>query len=363
MDMENVKLVNNVTFNKEKTEELLQSLKREGVVVGVEDLGYYLRKQGLIVKEHIGRKRGYIEVTPKLFGVDVSQKSDDVKEFFKEHVKMGKMSFVPDSYERLLISIENSVRAARRKESLGYEDSFMTIDAYHSFMRFFEEKKKEYFAVRDQIVANWDILIKRFREKLYNSMQELNALDKELIYDSIMERVPSKDEYQNSFYMTITVKAFPVSENLDMFDERIQKQIREGLQQETIATLYEIIGRTLNEAFEYVSKILVSVEQSGTVPRRTIGAVTKAADRIGRNNIFHNNKINEIRLEMLGMVKHKDSLEELTEKAEILLAKIYGYSKELGIESMITSLSMCPLSEKEIIAIYEMIEPVTPSVV
>lgn len=52
--IENVKTVNSVGFNLEKTNELIEDLKSQGMIVGIEDLGSYLRTQGLIVKEHIG---------------------------------------------------------------------------------------------------------------------------------------------------------------------------------------------------------------------------------------------------------------------------------------------------------------------
>lgn len=357
MTMENIKLVNAMNVNKDKTEELIQELKNQGVIVGIEDLGSYIRKKGLVVKEHIGRKRNYIEISPKVFGVDVSQKGEEVKELFKEYMKMGKMSFIPDSYEKKLINLESSVRMTRRRESIGYDESFMTIEIYWDFVKYFEEKKREYFAIRDEIVSKWDMLIRRFKEVLLNSLDELNALDKEIIFNSIVSRVPSKEEYQRSFYMSLSVKAFPVVENLDMFDESIQKQIREGLNQETISTLYEIIGNALNDAFENVSRVLISIEKNGKLASKTLGSINKTADRLAKKNIFHNPKIDEIRRDILRVVSKSGNVEEVAELAENLLAKIYGYAKELGVESSITSISSCPLSEDELLWIYEILEP------
>lgn len=351
LDMESVKLVNKARFDKKKTEELLKELKAKGLVVGVEDLGHYIRKKGVIVKEHIGRKRNYIEISPKLFGVDVNQKAEELKEFFKEHIQMGKLKFIPDSDEKKLINIESSVRMQRRRMSIGYEDSFMPIETYKEFLKEFEEKKKEYFSVRDGILSRWDVLLNRFKEILKVSLDELNAVDKDVIFKTICSKLPTKAEYANSFYMELSVKAFPVVDNLDMFDESLQKQIKEGLNEDTIATLYEILGNTLDDAFENVSKVLEGIQKNRKVPNKTMGAIKKTAERIAQKNIFHNIRIDQIKNSILEMIQHSNDIEVAAEYCENILAEIYGYAKELGIDSLIKTQDS-PLTEEELLEIY-----------
>jgi hypothetical protein len=356
VNIENVKRINTTGFNSDKTNELIEDLKSQGMIVGIEDLGGYLRKQGLIVKEHIGRKRNYVEVSPKLFGVDVSQKGDDVKEFMKEHIKMGKLCFIPDSYEKKLSNLDASIRMARRRSCIGYEETFMPLEVYKQFTKEFEASKKEYFEIRDSIVASWDNLLLRFKQILKISLDELNTIDKESIFTTIVAKLPSKQDYADSFYMTLSAKAFPVTENLEMFDESIQDQIRDGLNQETITTLYEIIGNALNDAFENVSKILQTLRKNAKVANKTLGALKKSAERVGKKNIFHNPKIEEIRAEILNVLWSSKDKDMMWEKGENLLAIIYGYAKELGIEEII-KFTDCPLSADELISIYVMLEP------
>ncbi|MFF2531477.1 hypothetical protein ACFVS2_21455 [Brevibacillus sp. NPDC058079] len=360
VNIENVKTVNSTGFNMEKTNELIQDLKDQGLVVDIEDLAGYLRKQGLIVKEHIGRKRNYVEVSPKLFGIDVNQKGDDVKELMKEHIKMGKMSFIPDSYEKKLHNLEQATRMARRRACIGYEDSFMPIETYKTFNREFEERKTEYFKLRDEIVLQWDNLLSRFKEILKSSLEELNTIDKESTFATVVAKLPSKEEYKESFYMSLSAKAFPVTENLDMFEESIQDQIKNGLNQDTISTLYEIIGNTLNDAFENVSKILLSLQKNDKVSHKTIESLQKSAVRVAEKNIFHNPKIEEVRLEILEVLASSHEIDTMWEKAENLLATIYGYAKELHIENSI-KMTDSPLSSDELLAIYSMLETVSES--
>lgn len=355
VNIENVKLVNSTGFNEEKTNELIQGIKQEGLIVGIEDLAGYLRKQGLIVNEHIGRKRNYVEVSPKLFGVDVNEKGDDVKELFKEHVKMGKMSFIPDKYEKLLVNLESSLRMARRRACIGYDETFMPLETFKEFSKEFEDKKRKYFEIRDEIVATWDTLIARFKSILQSSLEELNSLDKATVFTAVVAKLPSKEEYRESFYMTLSVKAFPVTENLDMFEESIQSQIKDGLNQETVSTLYEIIGNTLNDAFDNVAKVLTSIQKNDKVANKTLGSLKKTADRVGQKNIFNNPKINQIRKEILGLSENVDDADVLAEQSENLLATIYGYARELNIEDQV-KLTGSPLSADELLAIYSMIE-------
>lgn len=352
---ESVKLVNGVEVSEEKTKQLIENLKESGQIVGIEDLSTYIRKKGVIVKEHIGRKRNYLEISPKIFGVDLSQKDEETRNFFKEHLKMGKIKFIPDSDEKKLINLESSLRMARRRASIGYDDSFMSIETYQEFLKDFEKKKKEYFEIRDDIVNRWDVLIKRFKEGLWQSLTDLNAVDKETVFDTIVSKLPTQEEYEKSFYMELTVKAFPVMENLDMFDNNIREQIMEGLNHDTIQTLYEIIANTLNDAFENVSKVVTTLSKNEKIANKTLGSIKKTAERISQKNIFHNDVIDQIKNDILEMIRESHDSDVMSEIAEKILFKIYGYAKELGVHEQI-SLTNSPFSEDELLEAYEFLK-------
>jgi hypothetical protein len=354
--MTSFKEVNNLGFDVSKTEELVAGLQQDGVVVGIEDLSSYIRKQGLIVEEHIGRRRNYVKVSPKVFGVDLATKGTETNEFFKQHMRMGKITFLPESYETELINIESTVRVSRKRNSIGYDNKFMTIDSYNQFMKLVEKKKVEYFETRDKIVANWDAIIARFKEILWISLDELRAIDQEKVFNTIISRLPSKEDYANSFYMTIGAKAFPVTENLSMFSDDIQDQIQNGLNQETIQTLYEVIGNTLNDGFETISKVLKSLKKDEKTFKkihfRTFDALKDVSKRIAQKNIFNNPKIEEIRQAIDELPPLAVDSEAMYEESEIVQAMIYGYAMELGIEEQI-NLKSSPVSESDLLAYIE----------
>lgn len=351
------KEVNNLGFDATKTEELIAGLQRDGAVVGIEDLSSYIRKQGLIVTEHIGRKRNYVKVSPKLFGVDLSTKGTETNEFFKQHMRMGKITFLPDNYESELENIESIVRVTRKRNAIGYDNKFMTMDSYNHFMTLVEKKKEEYFDTRDKIVANWDAIIARFKELLWISLDELRAIEKDKVFQAVVSKLPTKEDYTNSFYMNIGAKAFPVTENLSMFTEDIQSQIQDGLNQETIETLYEVIGNTLNDAFGTVIKVIKSIRVSDTefknIHFRTFDALKESSKRIAKKNIFHNPKIESIRESLEELASLSVNPEIMYEEAEVIAAIIYGYAMELGIEKSI-NLKSSPLSEDALVELFEL---------
>lgn len=353
------KEVNSLGFDMKKTEELLEGLKNDGLIVGIEDLSQYIRKQGVIVQESIGRKRNYITVSPKLFGVDLKTKGSETNEFFKQHMKMGQIRFLPDIYETKLVNLEVLVRQKRRTYALGYDDKFMTIETYKKFMELVETKKEEYLATRDEIVENWDSIISRFRTVLWSTLDELQSIEKEKVFNKVMNSLPSKEQYAESFYMDVNAKAFPVTENLEMFSEDIQEQIKDGLHQDTIETLYDIIGNTLDDGFDAVSRVIKSIKKEDNlikkIAHKTLGSLIEAGKRIGEKNIFNNPKVESIRVSIVDLANLSINPEVMCEEAEAISAMIYGYARELGIENKINT-STSPLSEIELLDLFDMLE-------
>jgi len=338
----------NTKFNSEKTEELLKGLKDSGAIVGVEDLANYIRRSGLIVKESIGRKRMVFELNPKFYGVNLSEKGEAVQGFHKNHVKSGSIGLIPKEEEKKLINLESSVRMLRRRSSIGYEDRFMPMETYEKFKQEFNARKKSYFEMRDAIAKNWNDLVSNFRRELTDWLQEFNASDREVLFTTIMSRVPTVEEYKNSFYMDLNIKAFPVAENLDMFRDEIKDQIANGLTDDTVATMYEIIGNTLNQAFETVVNAIESHKSNGTMSARTKGSVKRTAEMIAEKNIFANPIIDDVKAMMMEMLRSPD----VTDMGEEILGAIYGYGKELGIGKQI-DISKCYLSAEELTMYYE----------
>lgn len=343
-----VKEVNRTKFSKEKTEELLKNLKDSGEIVGVEDLAHYIRQSGVIVKESIGRKRLVFELNPTFYGVDMLKKGESMQGFHKNHVKTGAILFIPKDEEKVLANLESSIRMLRRRASIGYDDRFMTLDAYKEFKTEFDDRKTRYFELRDKIAGKWDALRMNFQQELTNWLKEFNAQDREVLFRTIMARVPTVEEYKSSFYMNLKINAFPVAENLDMFRDDIRDQIQEGLSDETVETMYGIIGKTLGEAFESINASLKTYRESQVLSSRTKGSFARTAKQLAQKNIFANSVINDVK-EMISKMATSDSVEE---DGELILGTIFGYSKELGIDGDV-QIAGCHLDEDELNMYYD----------
>ncbi len=356
------KTIENTRFDEEKTKELIQEMQEQGIDVDIENLAQYIRKQGLIVKVHVGGGKSVYELSPKVYGIDENNLGSETKELFSQHVKKSKISFLPMNYSKKLENLESNLRMQCRRNCIGYDNSFMPMETYKEFAEFFKETQKEYMAVRDEIMDKYDLLVQRFKEITRVSLDELKAIDLEEEYHKIVDRFGGnpgdpayerfKERYKNSFYMSLTVKAFPVSENLDMFEDDVKRQIQEGLSEETVQVLYEVLGNALNDAFSSVSKIINSAQKNdGKIAPRTLGSLEDVVKRLKQKNIFSNAKINSIinDIDVLTDIKDHDII---LQNAEIILAKIYAYARELQIGYLI-NLKNSPLSADVLLEIVD----------
>ena len=360
------KTVQNTKFDEEKTRQLIEEIREQGMDVSVENLAQYIRTQGLIVKVHVGGGKSVYELSPKAYGIDEDNLGSETKELLAKHVKRSKISLLPNTYSKKLENLESNLRMQCRRNSIGYDNSFMPMETYKEFVEFFKETQKEYMAVRDEIMDKYDFLVKRFKEITRISLEELNAIDLEGQYNKIVGRFGGepgdpayekfKEKYKNSFYMSLSVKAFPVTENLDMFEDDIKRQIQDGLNQETVQTLYEIIGNALNDAFTSVAKIINSAQKNdGKVAPRTLGSIDDCIKRVKQKNIFANAKINSIIQDVEVMMANSSDSDILLQNAEIVLSKIYSYAVDLQIGYLI-SLKDSPLSADVLLEIAETIK-------
>ena len=340
-----------VTFDEVKTQELVAGMKEQGIDVGIENLSKYIRTQGVLVHVHIGGGRKEINVSPKIYGVNEDEMGAETQEFLKKHMKKGKVTFLPEEYDKRLKQIDARVRKTRREYACGMDDSFMTMGIFKEFKKYFDENCIEFFELRDEIIANFDSFVQRFKVITEKSLEELNAIDKARELERIFSVLPTKEQYLKSFYMNLTVKAFPIAENMDVFDEEIKNSIQDGLDEDTVGIIYEGIGRTLSDAFLALSGILNGCDKD-KIHHKVVDGLKNSIKRVGLKNVFCNNKVEKVKKEMEELVLNIDDIFMVQEKAECLLAEIYGYATELKIVQYIDT-SKCPLNPKELLSIFE----------
>lgn len=298
--------------------------------VHVEDLNKILHQKGVIVKVHIGRMRGSIELSPKLMGIKMTP---SVSKFFRSYVQNGKLSFLDSQTLMEFERIENRVRMMATRMSIGYDNTFMPIETYKEFKAYLEEQRGYYFQKRDEILSRWEELKINFQNTLIEMLKDLQHANKEevqKIFEGVMKRYPSKEAFRDSFYMKTSLRAFPIVENLTLFDEEISSEIKESAIKESLRLVREVIGVCLNDLFNAANQVHVALEQKSRLESRTKGSVKKTVSSVRRNNIFSHRKVEELASKLEELANTQDRYDGM-ELAEVVMAGSYGLAKELDL--------------------------------
>lgn len=316
-----------------------------GAVAVESNINKYLQTQGVIVRVSVGGGRNSYYISPKIYGIVQDKLSEDSNEFLGQHVKDGRISLLPKEDEKRFRAIESRVKKKLRETAIGYGDSFVPMTSFPEFKEYFEKNRDEFFEIRDSIVARYDVMKHRFAEIARNTLKELGAVDGEKELEDILKRLPSKEGFAQSFRMDMMVTAFPTTENLDMFDEDIRKEILGGTKQDESNLILESVVATINEGFTVLSSVIRSVAESGKLHSRVILGVKNGVKRMGQKNIAGNEKMDSMRAEIESILT-KDS-DDAAGACEFLISEIYKYAKEIGVDDRI-DLQGCPFTVGEL---------------
>lgn len=314
---------------KTEVNKMLKGLKG----VNVENFSTYLQQTGVIVEPHIGRLRKKFSVPKELMGI----KGEN--EFFKDYISSGNFSLLNKDEENALCAIESSVRKAVKKYAIGYDGKYIPVDIYkNEYLPYFTDKKKKYFARRDAIIKNWDESVSTFKSKfedfLNSKADDLSDAEIAALKDSVYRNIPSKEKFKDSFYMNLSLSAFPVVANLSVLDESISDEMKDSISRDSISTLYQILGNLLNDAYKGVNGILSYYNEKGELSRKYNSVVSELSKRLLKNNILKHALIDDI-VKDLKNIEQEDDEDAVIEKCELVMAKIYGFANQIQVEDYI----------------------------
>ena len=241
--------------------------------VNIENFSTYLQQTGVIVEPHIGRLRKRFSVPKELMGI----KGEN--EFFKEYISSGNFSLLSKDEENALCAIE-----------------------------------QKYFARRDAIIKNWNESVSTFKSKfeafLDSKSEDLSETEIAALKDSVYRNIPSKEKFKDSFYMNLSLSAFPVVANLSVLDESISDEMKDS------------IG------------ILAYYNEKGELSRKYHSVVSDLSKRLTKNNILKHVLIDEL-VKDLKKIEQEEDEDEVIEKCELVMAKIYGFAHQIQVEDAI----------------------------
>lgn len=317
-------------MNRAKVEALIEGLRTENkdTNVTLENLDKYLCQEGVLVRVHVGRIRGNMELTPEVLGID--SKSEQLADFFGQYAKNGSLSFISQKDEKDLKRVESRIRMTKNRMSIGYENSYMPIKTYDLFKTELKKAQDEYNEVRDKILNDWVGVVARFEFTLDQALKSLNPEAQEKIKKAIMERIPTKEQYGKSFYMKTSLKAFPVMDNMSLVNSDVADAVKEGAIEDNINMVYEVLGGALAEAYETVNTVYVSYAKNHRVPPKTHGALKESVKRVKQRNLFKNAMVSQIADDM-DALSQSLSTDDVAMVCEQILVKVYGYAREIGV--------------------------------
>ena len=342
-----------MVINMENINEILK-----GSNVKIDELSKYISKSGVCVHPRIGRKRNKVSLPKALMGtVSAADEAEDT-EFYNEYINQGTISLIPKSDEKKLISIETSVRSKVSQLAIACDNTFMTADVYaNEYLPYFNQKKKEYFEKRDEIVAKWDLLVDVFKTKLNAYFDRRNIINKQELMKNIISNIPTKNEFSSSFYMELRLTAFPVEENIDMFSSTLAAQVKNSITETKMDFIVEMMGNLLGDAFNNLNKMLLFYRDNGEIKNQQMKYVKTMKKSLVKNNLLGLDMINDIINDITALENISiDEYDEIAENAESILVKTYGFIKDTNLDSFIDTTNLA-ITEMDMARAYVMINP------
>lgn len=315
--------------NENKTAKLLEGLEGQGISLSVRNLAGYMAGIGIRVTPHVGRMRCNI-VMPS-FGIDEQKMSENGSAFYQERVSNGRLNFIPNKKELELAKIERRLRIACERRTLASD--FMPVDAYKDLRCEFQDLRKQYFLLRDEIIMDWPQIYAAFEQ---GATEMLDGVDipadvKNKVLEKFLDSVPSKEKYAASFAMDLRVHAFHADLQIPGLETSIAEDVRKTWSNEVVSTAIVAIERQIGEGWERTMKAMRRYLKDGVIAENTLASLKKYSEELKWKNVFHNSLLEEL----LQNLQDMDREPNIARKADILeqgIANIWGYAKENGLQ-------------------------------
>ena len=313
-----------------QTKKLLKGLEGDGI--NVRALANFSSENGIYVNLRCYRIRGRISLPSELIGVQ--KMSDQAKEAYASYVSLGQLSFIPAEDDAKLAKIEAAIRYKLLKATIS--NGFMPLKKYTSFKVEFENAKGCYFVERDRLLANWDDLMRNFTKAVDTILEESTHLmdkDRVRIRSEILDRIPGKKEYANSFRMSLDVQTFPAKPDITKLPEELSDDVLNSWKDAVLDNAVSCIESTTQDVFDLCSGIAFRYSTTRKINGNSINGLIAMSTQITENNLFRNpiltasaKKLDEIKKIPPAQV---DDLEEIVED---VLLDLYQYAHETGME-------------------------------
>lgn len=312
----------------------------------VTDISDYIEGVILVGDIHIHRASGTTVLNKKMLGINTD--SIGVDDFFKNYTKDGTIYLIPTNKNSVGGRLNSLTANIRQRMSASYfnrDRKWMTVDSYLNFKEFLKEKEEDFFAIRDEIVSNWDIYYNKFEEDLRFAFRNLHTVEADSHIKKILDSMPTKNKFADSFALDFDVYLMPGCDISQITDKGILEDLKAGETKRVLEYFNGVIGTALDYAFQKVSNAYestsFSVSKTGTaVPTKTLVALGNVPVELRSRKILKDSGflLEEVAVSIEEMTSSLQTIMDMTDALDLIMdtaSLIYGYSVELSLEDSI----------------------------
>ncbi|MGB9804671.1 DUF3150 domain-containing protein [Desulfofundulus sp.] len=305
-------------------------------------------RDGVLVDLHVGRTRFMRRLDEQDLGL--AHEDEEHRKFLQEYVRLGNKFLLNSKYLQILDSLERNGR--RTVEKYGFKTRWGIFVPYKNFALMrekIEEIKKEYFAVRDEILDRYDQLKEETRRVYERAALESYRMIKRDRYavvpeeftrafvDGVMALFPDKEHVRDSFYFDLDVGFVPLTSVIE--EERVRVEMirrkeeilrerartlimEEHYKQEQIRAIHrealesyrrgvneflqQTVGYIYNLVYEACEAVRLNVEKNGQLHSGDTRRLKTLIEKLNRLN-FNNDQ---------AVQRYLDQLREIVEAEE-----------------------------------------------
>ena len=204
--------------------------------------------------------------------------------------------------------------------------------AYPMLKERFFTIEQDYQQARDEVVAKWDTLVDEFKVGAADMLKGVRMPQRvrNKLFEEIIGGLPSKEDYQSSFYMRLKVTAFPGLAAPTGISPSIAADLEKSWQDSVVSTALAAIETTIGKGFSLLGKAAKSYEAQEKVMGKTLDAMARFSSDLAWKNVFQNPLLTSLGKKMRTIVD-ADKTEDKATLVEEALVDIWAYSKEQNI--------------------------------
>lgn len=325
---------------------LLEGLAGPGIKLNTRNLAKFTADNGVLVKVSCGRIRGNVGLSPKLLGVKTEKWSDGSKEFFTDHINIGRLKIISKEKEAKLNQLDTRVR--RLVSEYSTNGTYVPLMCFEELREKFDAIRNEYLQTIQEVADDWDAMNEEFlvglNEMLAQSKRTIKKADKTKIYNDIAHSLRSKEDYLQSAYMTMEVRAFPSTGGAS---EGLAPDIRDTINQtwknDVVSNAVKSIEMSIGELWASACTAAELYEKNGKMDTRNIKSLARIAAKTGKINVFANPMLDKLSHRLCDIASLSDEAAE--SRVEDSILDCYEYAESTGVK---LDYDCCPFDKEQL---------------